>query len=608
MFLVLLVISMNVFGSPAEAQATPQIRSCETLFAASGVPLLAGSKAQLAEQVFANWVDNYEDGLANRGFMGNAIPNTPETSEIAMKHGLIWWGGGFRLVPTLEAAIAHRAQVRGLHEQKKTLFTDRIVAGLYVLGSESELGVKFDADTSSAGSREQVVAAEKIEELLSRGAYEIDENGQVTRVSAEHLLRRYSAGDFKYMNVSHLPQSAGLNSIVQSGWVVFKLHGLHDYSTWKSSGSAKKLKKLAVKLMEMGFTIRFNYDHKAAIDMLATQDRTYVEAVKDGKPGEVVRTVMGNHMNRYSQKEVYDPALARLLAGKGYSIGVYNEANELVGGEIGFRNGNHILGESVFYDRRYNFKEHGFDGVDLAKVAAVALMEILLENGQPYSDPGMITAYTASMGAELVEFREFREKILSRQGQGPNDRIEFPETWDPRPANHLELAFTSLKDRRGQMITANQVVGRTPAVSEKSLSVGSSMGFERTQLRVVVVNSVAEAQNHARELSNGGNVNISDVPLYLIVEPQKVAELMSQGSNDPNLMFKNWVEGAAGAVWFKNLNHLEHVQSVRPDHLRAMLGADSALNPVLLGLTPGSSSTNTDSLIRDFVVPAWRIR
>lgn len=598
---------MNVLDSAPEAQAAaavPQTRSCENLFAAASAPLLAGSKAQLADQVFANWVANYEDGLANRGFMGNAIPNTPETSEIAMKHGLIWWGGGFRLVPTLEAAIAHRAQIRKMHEAKGTLFTDRIVSGLYILGSESELGLKFDADPATAGSHEKAVAAEKVEELLSRGAYEIDENGQVTRISAEHLMRRYSAGDFKYMNVSHLPQSAGLNSIVQSGWVVFKLHGLHDYSTWKNSGSAKKLKKLAVKLMEMGFTIRFNHDHKAAIDMLATQDRTYVEAAKDGKPGEKVRTVMGNHMNRYSQKEVYEPALARLLAGKGYSIGVYNEANELVGGEIGFRNGNHILGESVFYDRRYNYAEHGFDGVDLAKVAAIALMEILNEKGQPYSDPGMITAYTASMGAELVEFNEFREKILSRQGE----KIEFPETWDPRPSNHVELAFGALKNRRGQMVTINKIVGRDPIETEKSLGVGRSMGFERTQVRVVVVKSVAEAQNHASEIAKGENANINDVPLYLIVEPQTVAEIISRGSNDPNLMFKNWVEGAASAVWFKNINHLEHVQSVRPDHLRAMLGTDSALNPVVVNPPHGASTGNTDSLVRDFTVPAWRIR
>jgi hypothetical protein len=54
--------------------------------------VLTGSSDQLAHTYFANYAANFEDGLAVRGFMGAAIPNTPANVEIAMDYGLLWWG------------------------------------------------------------------------------------------------------------------------------------------------------------------------------------------------------------------------------------------------------------------------------------------------------------------------------------------------------------------------------------------------------------------------------------------------------------------------------------------------------------------------------------
>jgi len=519
---------------------------------------LAGSQETLYRQYFSNWEQNYEDGLLTRGYMGNAIPNTPLSNEIALEYGIMWWGMTIRIVPDLQAAKAHRQRVHEYHVNKKTLFTDTIVESLYILGDEKELGIEFDKE--GAGKFRKPVPAEKVRELLSRGGYQITAAGEVSFYSPEHLARRTSIQGFDYGNVAHLSSTGNMNSISQGGWVTFKQHGLHDYSKWKTTDSAKRLKKLAQRLVGEGWTIRFNHDHEAAINMLVTQERTYVE---DG-----VRHTHDAHMNRYkSDPNLYKTMLERLMKGdKGYSIGIYTPAGVLAGGEIGTRHGNHVLGDSVFYDRAYTKAEHGFDGVDLARIAALALMEIFEAAGQPYTDPGMITAYTASMGAEMVPFAEFRRKIKS----GPSEMIRFPATWDPRPAGHFEAAMEGLKRRRNQAILPSRVIARMPVATPENIAVAASLGVKRANMKIVLVPSLEDAKADAAQITKP-----DDLPLYLIgsftnriVDSQSAPVALEWALRD-----------ATQAVWFKNGRFTEHVQPVDLAKLREMIGDTDSDGP-----------------------------
>ena len=482
--IISLLICVGFVASAADLKEIKDLASCEFI--------LSGSDDQVARTFFANYVTHYEDGLGVRGFLGGAIPNTPGNSELAMEYGLIWWGMKWNFAATLEEAIEHRLKARTLHEAKKTPFTDVIVAGQYFLGSEEDLGLKFAED-----GKPVAVPPEKVRELIARGAYEIDHLGQVKFISPAQLQRRISLNGMTYNKVGHLPGTFGKNSISQSGWVAFKQHGIHDYSTWKNSSEAKKLKKLARYLADRGYTIRFNTDYEKMLNKIKEQKRTYrqEEVGEDGTLVKGDRKDHEAHMSRYATESVFQSMLNLLKSGKGYSVGLYNERDELVAGEIGLRSGNHLYGDSVFYDE-----------VEHAKIAALALFEVLDAAGMPYSDPGMITPYTASMGAELVPFPEYLKKIKS----GPVESIGLPAVWDPRSDADIENALAEIVKRKSQGLGNMKITRRTPvANSDKMLGLAERLGLVRTGLNLVFVSSPEQASAHI------SSATWADMPIYI---------------------------------------------------------------------------------------------
>ncbi len=479
-----LLMCVGAVASAVELKELKDLAACEVI--------LSGSDEQVARTFFANYVTNYQDGLGVRGFLGGAIPNTPANLELAMEYGLIWWGMKWNFAATLEEAIEHRLKARALHEAKGTTFTDLIVAGQYFIGSEAELGLDFEAD-----GKPVPVPAEKLRELIARGAYEIDHLGQAKLIPPAQLQRRVSLVGMTYNKVGHLPGSFGKNSISQSGWVAFKQHGIHDYFAWKDSSEAKKLKKLARSLADRGYKIKFNTDYEAMLNRIKDQKRSY----RDQEVGEDGTLVKGErkdheaHTSRYKIESVFKSMLDLLNSGKGYSVGLYNERGELVAGEIGLRNGNHLYGDSVFYDE-----------VEQAKIAALALFEVLDAAGMPYSDPGMITPYTASMGAELVPFPEYLRKIKS----GPREPIAMPVVWDPRSEADMKYSLGEIVKRKNQGLGNMKVTRRTPvANSDTVTALADRQGLERAGLNLVFVSSAEEASAHI------AGAAWADMPIYI---------------------------------------------------------------------------------------------
>lgn len=564
-----LYLALTLVASTAVAHDAPKPTSAEQLECELK---LAGTPEAVAE-LFAMWERDWDKGLANRGFMGAIPPNTPENAAIAHEYGLTWWGIAFRLVPTIEAAKANRLVGYNYHKDKGTLYTDKTTEPIYILGEESELGLTFAKEGKEA--LELQVPPEKVAELLERGAYQITQEGEVIAIPASELKRRISLTDVKYNNISHLPTSGGVNSLSQSGWVIFKQHGIHDYTQWKNTDSAKRLKKLALKLVERGFTIRFNYDYKACLDFLTRQVRSYRESKGSARKTHDVQR------NRYSKAEVYDTALARLMNGEGYSAEVYNEKGELVGGEIGFRDGNAFAGDSVFYDETYTREKDGIDGIDLAKIAALALFEELDKRGMPYSDPEMVTPYTASMGGYLVPFPEFRAKIKS----GPKELIQLPESYDPRPADYFTKAIADIARRKSEGLGRKAFVSRMPEAGAQALKAAEGTNVVRDVLKVVLVESQAQAKELAATVTNP-----RELPLFL------VAGTAREEQESATEFLKRALAGEGELFFINHPRYVDDMRTVPAEKFLKFLGTGTEITDA-----PAFTSPN------QIEIPAWAV-
>ncbi len=500
------------------------------------------------EKILAQYAAEWEDGLAMRGYMGNAVPPSPENLELGMKYGLTYWGGGFRLVPSLEEAIAHRLKVHAYYAAKGHQITDLFTAGLYILGNEEELGLNFEK------AKKVPVPEQKIAEFLKRGAYQVDVEGNVTYITPEHLARRFRPTDFDYHDLSSVPEAMGRNSVVQQGWVTFKQHGIHDYSTWKDSKEAKRLRRKMVNLVNQGWTIQFNVDYELMLKKIRYQDRTFRRLEEDENGNFVPKERMSREkfLSRYSEDkpEVFNAMLNTLKSGKGYSVGLYTPEGVLKGGEIGVRQGNHFYGDSIFHD----------EDVDYAKIAALALFEALYAAGMPYSDPGMITPYTQMMGAEMVPHPEFVQKIKS----GPKEPIVLSGLWDPRTPAELEFLFNENKKKMSQGLGHVKLVRRTPIVSD--VSHAENVGMDRVNLSIVFV------KNFEQAIADAQSRTYLQMPIYI--------EVSKAATNRSALDFLNSVVTEDVKAYFiPSARHPEHLRKIEFKQLKAVLELNVTANP-----------------------------
>lgn len=87
-------------------------------------------------------------------------------------------------------------------------------------------------------------------------------------------------------------------------------------------------------------------------------------------------------------------------AGHAYSVEVWNNNQELVGGLYGVTLGHFISGESMFYR-----------APNASKLALAHLLIDLKENEIPWIDTQMVTPVVASMGGEEIPRRNFVEEL-----------------------------------------------------------------------------------------------------------------------------------------------------------------------------------------------------
>jgi leucyl/phenylalanyl-tRNA--protein transferase len=151
-------------------------------------------------------------------------------------------------------------------------------------------------------------------------------------------------------------------------------------------------RKLKKELKKGNFSITFNQNFEEVIKECAKVSRK-------GESGTwITDEVIEGYTNFHKQ-------------GHAYSIDVWNENKQLVGGLYGVNIGRYFTGESMF------FKE-----TNASKAALIIILENLKRNNIPFLDSQMVTNVTATMGAIEIPREDFIKviEILAREEKPDN--------------------------------------------------------------------------------------------------------------------------------------------------------------------------------------------
>lgn len=459
---------------------------------------------------FSALLADHGNTLSGRGYAGTRIANTPRANEIALEYGFFWWGLRVVMVPSKEAMVAHRLQIQKYYlEQQKNPDMEPAMVPLYVVGHEAQMGYEVVKDGKPAQ-----INPEKLQEVLNSGVYEVDGLGNITQVNPESVKKYVSPDGFMAFHSSALPDAVGTNVWVKpAGWASPKQRGVHDFTAWKQTSEGQKLGAAVRKLLDQGYTFRFNHNPLAALNFLREkQVRSTRAQVKDAS-GQVIRdekdnpltarVETSNNSNRFGVfGTAYKSVLGRFQSGSAYSIEVYDPLGNLIGGEVGFFSKGHYIGDSVFYH-----------DVRIARAAFYVFAEKLEGLGMRYSDAGMVSNYSRDNGAILMPSHDALRLL---QG-GPTEGILLSGVYDTRTTEHWTENFKSMVSKKGQALGVQSILSRLPALPEDAVQRAKVLELARDQkvslksVRLMIVPTLSAAREHAHSLAEG-----STMPFYVI--------------------------------------------------------------------------------------------
>lgn len=369
---------------------TPQAFSaptCDSLFEAAK-PALTTSVS--ADAQAAELFSKATQGITERGFIASFPKLSAELGSAAGKKGLIWWNLRIYVAESLEAAKKHSAAE-----------PDQLMQGVYLLNPKGEKVTEQNA-------------TDVFNRLMSENGLHYINRDAVEKVDAEYVKRNLTPHEMEwyFQDPEHGPV------IMQSGWAFPKNRGVIQYSAGVESSTYAKMRKLAQKLINQGFKVTFNRDFKQALDKTAQQPRRVVTP-----SGEKVWVKNSRYLD---DADLYNSTLESFAMGRVFSVEIWNEKGEMVGGLIGNREGSIFSPDSVFYDN-VNYPKIS---IDFAKISAVALMDRLNAAGIPFADAGMVSHFTASMKGELVPAKTFLE-LVNRLPPESQAVVDFTTEWTP---------------------------------------------------------------------------------------------------------------------------------------------------------------------------------
>lgn len=421
----------------------------------------------------------WKTGWTDRGFLGLAN-NSPElnaeTYMAALKNGVIWWNIRMYFVRDIDEAKAHDA-----------LIDDPMMKGVYIIDAD-EAEVEFKSKDDAAEPRREM-KGETLRQVLQRtnGFIEILADGGIRNIPMSEVSSRL----FLTNLTKHDPDkySHGKNFFGHPGWAATKQRGLVYYDNFSKGSAAQRGRKLARKLIGLGYEIKVNGDYQKALEMAKDQLRVVeIDGVKTYKA-----------TSRYKLKTLFDAISAMYQKDLAFSVELYRPDGKMVGGSINFVVGNLITGDTIFYD----IKETSYvdelgrtvhiDPIEFARLVDVVTFEYMVALGIPFLDVGMVTYYSESLKADLLS----REEYLKEINTLPKEPIRLPSILDPY--QYPESGFAELaKGAKVKTFTKSRFLGGLAHVTDHSVARAGEHGLVPAELLIFVVKDSKEAEMHAK--------------------------------------------------------------------------------------------------------------
>lgn len=364
-------VALLVAGVFSPAFATPLAGgSCESLFRVEKVSRSQSLKGQsTAAQAEAQVIiDRMFTTISFRGFISSKPAPYPELQEALAKKGIIWWYLRIFVAESLEAAKAHSA-----------LEKDSLMQGVYLIDPNNTKGLT------------ERPAPEVFKRLMLSNAmyyvHKADVNGAVSVEKVDPEIIRQALSPEKLTWDLNDPEHGPY--IKQTGWAFPRERGVILYANTLDSKNYHRARGLARRLISEGWKIRFNKDFQGALNKVRDQKRLI--------EGQWVANSL------YLDKDNYDMTLDAFKNGKAFSVEVWNEKDELIGGLIGLKEGAVYSPDSVFYDA----DRYPKISISFGKIGIVAMMDRLHEAGIPFADAGMVSPFTESMRGQKIPGPDF---------------------------------------------------------------------------------------------------------------------------------------------------------------------------------------------------------
>lgn len=379
-----MILQLLVFVRSAHA-----LVACEALFRPGepGAVMRGDLSHEARELVARKW-----QGISDRGFVSSKIRASGALSAEVAKEGLLWWYLRVFVVESVEAAKVHSAKQK-----------DPLMQGVYLIN-------KGQTAEQTAALIHQP-APDVFNRMLKNDAmyfFRVKENNAVEIVPPDLIDRNIAINELTW----DLNDSESGPYIMSPGWAFPRYRGMIKHEAGIDSKTYHRMRNLAKQLVAKGFTIRFNHDFVRALNMVRDQERKI-----EGKWVE-------NSLYAGENNQNYAMTLESYQAGRAYSVEVWNEKNELVGGVIGFRDGAMYSPESTFYNK----VDYPKISIGFARIGIVALMDRLKAAGITWADAGMVTPFTESMKGELVTISEFLDDVAKLP---PEAEVDLITNWTP---------------------------------------------------------------------------------------------------------------------------------------------------------------------------------
>ncbi|CAN5700720.1 hypothetical protein BH10BDE1_BH10BDE1_02210 [soil metagenome] len=371
------------FATSAFAQV-----SCEGLFESAKE---AGAKASLSAAA-QSLIARKWDGISDRGFLTSKPGANGELSKEVTRDGILWWYLRIYVVDSIETAKAHSA-----------LEPDPMMQGVYLINKG-----KTAAETASLVNQPAPDVFRNMLKNDSMYFFRVKEGNTVERVTSELIEKNIAVDQLSWDldDPEHGP------FIGLPGWTFPRYRGVIKSENTAGSKTYARTRQLARQLVEKGFRISFNKDFVRSLNMVRDQKRL------------IEGQWIANSLYAGENNENYKMTLERFKAGDAYSVEVWNEKGELVGGIIGFKDGAMYSPESTFY----NSIDYPKISIGFAKVAVVALMDRLVQADITWADAGMVTPFTATMKGELISSKEFLD-MVAKLPEASN--VDMKSDWTP---------------------------------------------------------------------------------------------------------------------------------------------------------------------------------